>query len=208
MKSLSLDGLRYHACGGRYERTKEPMTIRVSGMSATVDRVVLRCVKCDHEERTADHREEAERATWLSIRKTHGLLAPREIRRLRERIGLTHEQVGELLYGTPKGIVEGWERGRYLQNQQVDEMLRSLEDPATLERLAAKAGVALKSGELGVGDGEFVDGEFGDGKVGGEESGVESDEANLEGAEPGDENLEIEGGKTESKIPMSNDATV
>ncbi|MGI9078722.1 MAG: hypothetical protein ACR2G6_15540 [Gemmatimonadaceae bacterium] len=143
MTSPSLDGHLHHLCGGRYQSSAEPVTIRVSGMSATVNRVVLRCNKCEHEERTADHRDDAERIAWVAIRKTHGLLAPKEIRLLRQRLGLTHEQMGNLLYGTPKGIVEGWERGRYLQNQQVDEMLRSLENRETLERLAAKAGVAL-----------------------------------------------------------------
>ena len=154
MKSISLDGQIHHACGGRYQSSTEPVTVRASGMSATVDRVVLRCNKCEHEERTVDHREDAERIAWLSIRKTNCLLAPKEIRLLRERLSLTHDQLGDLLYGTPKGIVEGWERGRYLQNQQVDDMLRSLENRDTLERLAAKAGVTLKTGGSAVGDGE------------------------------------------------------
>ncbi|MBC7788899.1 MAG: hypothetical protein H7Z74_03040 [Anaerolineae bacterium] len=143
MQSISIQGHIHHLCGGRYQNSSESVTIRVSGMSTTVDRVVLRCSKCEHEERTADHREDAERVAWLAIRKTHGLLTPKEIRLLRESLGITHEQMGDLLYGTPKGIVEGWERGRYLQNQQVDEMLRSLEDRQTVERLAAKAGVVV-----------------------------------------------------------------
>jgi len=145
MKPISLDGQIHHACGGRYHSSTEPFTVRASGMSATVNRVVLRCTKCEHEERTVDHREDAERTAWLSIRKTNRLLSPKEIRLLRERLSLTHEQLGDLLYGTPKGIVEGWERGRYLQNQQVDDMLRGLENRDTLERLAAKAGVILKT---------------------------------------------------------------
>ncbi|MBX9856661.1 MAG: hypothetical protein K2Y26_14140, partial [Gemmatimonadaceae bacterium] len=49
----------------------------------------------------------------------------------------------ELIYGTPKGIVEGWEKGKYLQNREADAMIRSLADRATLEVRAAKAGVTL-----------------------------------------------------------------
>ena len=45
--------------------------------------------------------------------------------------------------GTPKGIVEGWEKGRYLQNREADALLRSLNDRETLERRAGKAGVQL-----------------------------------------------------------------
>jgi hypothetical protein len=82
------------------------------------------------------------------MRATHALLAPKQIRQLRESLGLTPQQLGELLYGTPKGIVEGWERGRYLQNRETDALLRSLTDRATLERLATKAGVALPTPEV------------------------------------------------------------
>ena len=39
---------------------------------------------------------------------------------------LTPEQFGHLLWGTPRGVVEGWEKGRYLQNKQADELIRSL----------------------------------------------------------------------------------
>ena len=72
-------------------------------------------------------------AAVTAMRAEHALLAPREIRQLRERLGLTPQQLGELLYGIPRGIVEGWERGRYLQNPQVDELLRSLADRETLD---------------------------------------------------------------------------
>jgi hypothetical protein len=57
-------------------------------------------------------------------------------------------QLGDLLYGTPKGVVEGWERGRYLQNREADAMLRSLTDRATLELRAAKSGVTLPAPDL------------------------------------------------------------
>ena len=42
--------------------------------------------------------------------------------------------LGELLHGLPKGIVEGWEKGRYLQSPAVDAMLRSLTDREERER--------------------------------------------------------------------------
>jgi hypothetical protein len=70
-------------------------------------------------------------------------LTPREIRQLREAVGLSAAQLGELLYGVPRGVVEGWERGRYLQNRAADALLRSLRDRGTLEQRAARAGVAL-----------------------------------------------------------------
>ena len=147
MSESSLEGHLHRLCGGRYAPASETVAIRVSGMSATVDRAFFRCSKCGDEQRTVEQREAAEQAAVASMRATHALLAPKQIRQLRESLGVTPQQLGELLYGTPKGIVEGWERGRYLQNRETDAMLRSLYDRATLERLAAKAGVTLPTPE-------------------------------------------------------------
>ena len=138
-----LDGHLHRRCGGRYAPTSETVTVRASGMAATVERTLFRCDKCGDERRTVEQREGAEQAAVAAMRSAHALLTPREIRQLRERLGLTPQQLGELLYGIPRGIVEGWERGRYLQNPQVDALLRSLRDRETLERRAAKAGVTL-----------------------------------------------------------------
>ena len=143
-----LDNHLHRFCGGRYQRAVETVTLRLSGMSAEVERELYRCSKCGDEQRTVEQREVAERAALERIRAEHTLLAPKEIRHLRESLGLTPTQLGELLYGTPRGVVEGWERGRYLQNRETDALLRSLRDRETLERRAAKAGVALPVPEL------------------------------------------------------------
>lgn len=142
-----LDGHLHRSCGGRYQRAAERVTVRLSGMQAEVDRELYRCAACGDEQRTVEQREAAERDAVARMREAHTLLTPREIRRLREVLGLTAAQLGELLYGVPKGIVEGWERGRYLQNRAADALLRSLQDPDTLARRAAKAGVALPAAE-------------------------------------------------------------
>jgi DNA-binding transcriptional regulator YiaG len=138
-----LENHLHRFCGGRYQRADETVTIRVSGMSAEVRREFYRCAKCADEQRTVEQREAAERVAVERIRAAHALLTPKEIRQLRESLGLAPAQLGELLYGTPRGIVEGWERGRYLQNRETDALLRSLRDRETLERRAAKAGVVL-----------------------------------------------------------------
>jgi DNA-binding transcriptional regulator YiaG len=138
-----LENHLHRFCGGRYQRADETVTIRVSGMSAEVRREFYRCAKCADEQRTVEQREAAERAAVERIRAAHALLTPKEIRHLRESLGLAPAQLGDLLYGTPRGIVEGWERGRYLQNRETDALLRSLRDRETLERRAAKAGVVL-----------------------------------------------------------------
>jgi putative zinc finger/helix-turn-helix YgiT family protein len=143
MAVTTLDNHLHRFCGGRYQAADESVTVRLSGMQAQVTRGLFRCAKCGDEQRTVEQREAAERAAVERMRAAHALLAPREIRQLREALGLTAAQLGELLYGVPKGIVEGWERGRYLQNREADALLRSLRDRETLERRAARAGVAL-----------------------------------------------------------------
>ena len=143
MSDTSLEGHLHRLCGGRYALASEQVTIRLSGMSANVRRDFYRCAKCDDAQRTVEQRELAEQAAVQAMRAEHGLLAPKAIRALREGLGLTPAQLGDLLYGTPKGVVEGWEKGRYLQNRETDALLRSLADRDTLERRAARAGVQL-----------------------------------------------------------------
>jgi hypothetical protein len=77
------------------------------------------------------------------MRTQHTLLTGKEIKHFRESVGLSTAQLGELLHGLPKGIVEGWEKGRYLQSPVVDTMLRSLADRDERERRAARAGLLL-----------------------------------------------------------------
>jgi putative zinc finger/helix-turn-helix YgiT family protein len=143
MSLATLDGTLHRGCGGRYALQTEHVTMRLSGMAADVTREFFRCEKCGHEQRTIDQRDAAEKAATERIRAEHDLLLPKQIRQLRESLGLTVPQFAELIYGTPKGIVEGWEKGKYLQNREADALIRSLTDRETLERRAAKAGVTL-----------------------------------------------------------------
>jgi DNA-binding transcriptional regulator YiaG len=122
--------------------------MRLSGMAAEVTREFFRCEKCAHEQRTIEQRDAAEKSATEYIRAEHNLLAPKAIRQLRESLGLTLPQFAELIYGTPKGIVDGWEKGKYLQNREADALIRGLADRETLELRAAKAGVPLPVVEM------------------------------------------------------------
>jgi DNA-binding transcriptional regulator YiaG len=143
MSLATLDGSLHRGCGGRYALQSETVTLRLSGMAAEVAREFYRCEKCGHENRTIDQRDAAEKSAIEMIRAEHVLLTPKSMKQLRESLGLTVPQLAELCYGTPKGIVEGWEKGKYLQNREADALLRSLADREVLERRAAKAGVVL-----------------------------------------------------------------
>ncbi len=142
-----LEGHLHHRCGGRYARASETITVRLSGMSASVDRELFRCDRCGDEQRTVEQRDAAEATATERIRETNSLLAPKAIKQIREQLGLAPEQLGALLYGTPRGVVEGWERGRYVQNRETDALLRSFADRATAEARATRAGVLLRTPE-------------------------------------------------------------
>ncbi len=148
MSLSSLEGSLHRGCGGRYAQHTEQVTVRLSGMSAEVTREFFRCEKCSHEQRTIEQRDAAEKQATEQIREKNALLLPKEIRQLRESLGLTSAQLADVCYGTPKGIVAGWEKGRYLQNRDADALLRSLADPEVLEYRASRAGVVLPSAEL------------------------------------------------------------
>ena len=143
MSDVTLEQHVHRRCGGHFVRVEDETTVRVSGMQATVPRSIFRCDRCGDAQFTLEQREAVEKLAIAAIRQANGLLAPKEIRALRERLGLTAAQLGELVYGVPKGLIEGWEKGRYLQNREADATLRSLEDRETLERRAARAGVTL-----------------------------------------------------------------
>ena len=143
MSELSLAGHLHRRCGGHYALAVEEVTIRLSGMTARVDRAMYKCDKCADRQHTVEQREEAEREAILTMRTQHHLMTGKEIRHFRESVGLSTAQMGELLHGLPKGIVEGWEKGRYLHSPAVDAMLRSLVEPDERERRALRAGFVL-----------------------------------------------------------------
>ena len=143
MSELSLEGHLHRRCGGHYALAVEEVTIRLSGMTARVDRAMYKCDKCADRQHTVEQREDAEREAILTMRTQHHLMTGKDIRHFRESVGLNTAQLGELLHGLPKGIVEGWEKGRYLQSPAVDAMLRSLTEPEERERRAVRAGFLL-----------------------------------------------------------------
>jgi len=80
-----------------------------------------------------------------ALRRHEGLLAPDEIRAIRQRYGLTQDALERLLRVGPKTVVR-WERGTVCQSAAVDTLLGILRDePAAVARLAARAGVTVRA---------------------------------------------------------------
>lgn len=134
---------RHAGCGGVFTATTISKTETMVGLSATVERRVMRCSKCETERRGPDQVEGGYLATMAAIRETHGLLTPQEIRRIREALGVTPEEFDQLL-GLPTGISKGWETLRHLQNPAADARVRTLADVEHAKGVAVGARVTLR----------------------------------------------------------------
>lgn len=134
---------RHAGCGGVFAATTITKHESMVGLTATVERRVMRCSKCELERRSPDQVEGDYLATMAAIRETHGLLTHQEIRRTREALGVTPDEFDQLL-GLPSGISKGWETQRHLQNRAADARIRALQDVEHAKGVAVGARVTLR----------------------------------------------------------------
>lgn len=73
-----------------------------------------------------------------SVRKRRGLLTPAEIKRVRERTGLSQEAMAQLL-GVGEKTYTRWETGKSIQNKANDTLIRLVDqDPGVFLELDAQ----------------------------------------------------------------------
>jgi putative zinc finger/helix-turn-helix YgiT family protein len=97
-------------------------TIEHDGRSYRVEIPALtapRCANCQ----AISIDEEADRQISAAFRRAAGLLAPEEIRRGRENLGLTQKQFANLL-GIGEATVSRWETGAQIQQRAMDRFVR------------------------------------------------------------------------------------
>jgi len=80
---------------------------------------VLRCDRCG----AIVLDDQANRAVSATFRKVAGLLAPEEIRRRREALGLTQKELAAFL-DVAEATVSRWETGGQIQQRAMDRLLR------------------------------------------------------------------------------------
>jgi len=134
---------RHHGCGGVFAATTITKTESMCGLSATVERRVMRCSKCEVDRRAPDQVEADYLGVMAAIRERHGLLTPPRIRAIREVLGVTPDEFDALI-GLPSGITKGWETTRHLQNAAADARIRALEDVEYAKGVAVGARVTLR----------------------------------------------------------------
>jgi HTH-type transcriptional regulator/antitoxin MqsA len=132
-------------CGGSLERARVAREVQLEHRSIPVAAEVSRCSDCGEILLAAGQMREMQRRAAEIARQEDGLLAPDEIRALRERYHLSQEAFERVIKAGPKTVTR-WERGTVCQNGTADTLMRLLrEDPALTARLAAERGVDIPS---------------------------------------------------------------
>lgn len=122
-------------CGENANIVTERKQARYRGESVEVQREVLQCESCGEEFVTPDQARSFVRDVKNEIRKKYGLLSPARIVEIRHKLGLTQDQLEELLNTGPKVVVR-WESGKVIQSGGHDNVLRLLErEPSVLQWL-------------------------------------------------------------------------
>jgi DNA-binding transcriptional regulator YiaG len=91
---------------------------------------VIYCLDC--ELGFTDQR--AERLRHAAFCRHQGLLAPADVKALRDSLAMSRREFDEA-FGIPPASMERWENGRLIQNRSLDTLLRALSNPATATRV-------------------------------------------------------------------------
>lgn len=123
-------------CGGSISRGQHAVDVRVGRRTVSVPGNFERCGgECGEFYFAPGEMDAVMVCASETIRAEEGLLSPQEIKRLRNRVGLTQAQLEELLGAGLKTVVR-WEKGTVIQNGATDTLLRLLRDvPEALQHL-------------------------------------------------------------------------
>ncbi len=124
-------------CGaGKAKLVKRSYRATYNGEAVEVPSIeMFRCEDCGEEFFNPEQARNLSVAVKNAVRKQLGLLPPEKIVAIREKLGLTQQELEELLGQGPK-VVTRWENGRVIQHPSADMILRMLDrEPATLETL-------------------------------------------------------------------------
>lgn len=115
-------------CGaGKARKVRTEYRTKYDGGSVSVPDVEMyRCSECHEEFLTPEQSRSVSAAVKNTVRQSSGLLAPKKIVEIRERLGLTQRELERLLDQGPK-VVTRWENGRVIQNKNADMILRLLD---------------------------------------------------------------------------------
>ncbi|HJS33519.1 MAG TPA: type II toxin-antitoxin system MqsA family antitoxin [Alphaproteobacteria bacterium] len=130
------------ACGGATVRATRRNTITYRGRSATYDAPGWWCAKCGEgyfDDADLDHYD---RALADLKAEVEGVLKPAEVRRIREKTGLSQRTAGRVLGGGVHAF-QKYESGSATVSDAMANLLRAIDKhPAVLRTLCKAKGVA------------------------------------------------------------------
>lgn len=117
-----------------------PLALPVNGEQVSVPTAAhLECPACGEIVLRHAHARELREAALARYREAHGLLSGDEIRALRERHGLTQNEMARLLR-LGANTLSRWEAGRNVQSASMDVLLHLIRDvPGTVDYLREQA---------------------------------------------------------------------
>ena len=123
-------------CGTQMKKTKGKKSFPINGENIFVpDIAYLKCSKCGEILINIQEIRRLREGALEIYRKKYGLLPGEEIRRLRERFGITQGQLAKLLK-LGVNTISRWESGRNVQTAAMDILLRLVRDlPGSMEYL-------------------------------------------------------------------------
>ena len=126
----------------RMFRDVRQMTLGHKGESEIVDMPGWYCEECGESIHSGIDMKVSNQALYRMKARTHGLLEPQEVRRIRKRLGLTRK-AAESLMGVGPGVFRKYESGAELVSGAISGMLILLErDPDGLDVLRERFGSA------------------------------------------------------------------
>jgi HTH-type transcriptional regulator / antitoxin MqsA len=124
--------------GAAMERGVRPMTFDYKGAHIAFDMPGWYCGSSGESIHTGEDMKLSDRALNRLKAEVDGLPLPEEIKRIRSKLGLTQEQVGELIGGGPRAF-QKYEAGDLLPSRAISSALALLDhDPSGIEVLRAR----------------------------------------------------------------------
>ena len=115
--------------------------IQYKGQRLAVDLLYSRCPHCSAEYVTTEQILQNELIIKLSKQTFDGLMAPQQIRAVREKLGLTQEQAA-CVFGGGRNAFSKYERGEVTQSKAMDKLIRlCLKHPDLLGELLHEADI-------------------------------------------------------------------
>jgi HTH-type transcriptional regulator/antitoxin MqsA len=120
-------------------RDTRTMTITYKGQSSTFDMPGWYCDESGESIHTAEDIKVSDAALKELKIKVENLLRPHEVRRIRERFGLTQREAGAIIGGGPNAF-QKYEQGTVTVSKGISNFLRVLErHPEEIEELKKQA---------------------------------------------------------------------